>query len=135
MTDTIKRNWWLGVAALIAGLQLVLSVGIWVDKLIGETTNINGVVVELPAEPLLDWGAILLTGVFALAAAAIIAGLYLRSQRPDRSRWLIMIGVIPSVLIGVVFFWFPPFWIVSGAAIAVIARISTQGIGNELITA
>jgi hypothetical protein len=35
----------------------------------------------------------------------------------------------------VVFFWFPPFWIVSGAAIAVIARISTRGAGKELFTA
>jgi hypothetical protein len=126
MTDTIKRNWWLGVAALIAGLHLVLGVVIWIDKLTAETTSINGVVVELPAEPLLDWGAILLTGVMAVAAAAIIAGLYLRSQRPERSRWLIMIGVIPSVLIGVVFFWFPPFWIVSGAALAVLVRVSQE---------
>jgi len=135
MTDTIKRNWWLGVAALIAALQLVLSVGIWVDKLTAETMNINGVVVELPAEPLLDWGAILLTGGFVLAAAALVAGLYLRSRKPDRSRWLIMAGLVPAALLGVVFFWFPPFWIVSGAAIAVIARISTQGMRKELLTA
>ena len=105
MTDTIKRNWWLAVAALIAGLQLGLAVGIWVDKLTAQTTNINGVAVELPAETLLDWGAILLTGAFALAAGALVAGLYLRSSQPHRSRWLVMIGVIPAVLIGVVFFW------------------------------
>lgn len=128
MTDTIKRNWWLAVAALIAGLQVVLAVGIWVDKLTAETTNVNGVAVELPAEPLLDWGAILLTGAFALAAGALVAGLYLRSSQPDRSRWLIMIGVIPAVLIGVVFFWFPPFWIVSGAALAVLVRASRGAI-------
>lgn len=134
MTDAIKRNWWLAVAALIAALQLVLAVGIWVDKLIAETTTINGVAVELPAEPLLDWGAILLTGAFALAAGALIAGLYLRSRQPDRSRWLIMIGVVPSVLIGMVFFWFAPFWIVSGAAIAVLVRAS-RGTASQPVPA
>jgi len=134
MADTIKRNWWLGLAALIAGVQLVLSVGIWVDKLTTETTNINGVVVELPGEALLDWGAILLTGGFVLAAAALIAGLSLRSRQPARSRWLIMIGVIPAVLLGMVFFWFAPFWIVSGAALAVLVRAS-QGVVKEPVPA
>lgn len=133
MGKTIKRSWWLGVAALIAGLQLVMSVGIWVDKFIADTTNVNGVAVELPDKPLLVWGDILLTTVMGLAAAAIVAGLYLRSHRPDRSRWLIMIGLLPSVLIGVVFFWFPPFWIVSGAALAVLVRVSQGALKASVV--
>jgi len=134
MNDPIKENWWLGVAALMAGLQLVLGVGIWVDKLVTDTTRVNGVVVDLPDKALLVWGDILLTSLTVLATAAIVAGLYLRSRRPERSRRLIMIGVLPSVLIGAVFFWFPPFWIVSGAAIAVVVRAS-KGAMREPVAA
>jgi hypothetical protein len=135
MTETVRRQWWLVVAALIAVMELVVSAGIWIDKLTAETVLLNGTEVELPGEALLVWGDIALTGLLALAAAAIIAGLSARDSQPDRSRWLIMAGLVPAALLGVVFFWFPPFWIVSGAAIAVIARISTRGAGKELLTA
>ena len=135
MFEGLKRNWWLAVAVAIAGLELVIAVGIWVDKLIKDTVLVNGTEVELPGEALLVWGDIALTAVLALAAIAIIAGLYRRTSEPDRSRWLMATGLVPAALIGVVFFWFPPFWIVSGAAIAVIARIATQGSMKELVTA
>ena len=134
MIETLKRNWWLGVAALLGALQLAIIVGIWIDKLIAETTNINGVVVELPGEPLLDWGLITLTIVALVATAAIAVGLYSWFRSGDQSRWLIMIGVLPSALIGFVFFWFPPFWIVTGAAIAVFLRAS-KGEANERVPA
>ena len=135
MLDTLKRTWWLVLAALVAGLELVVAVGIWIDKLIRDTVLINGTEVELPGEALLAWGDIALTGLLALAAAAITVGILVRASQPDRSRGLIVAGLVPAALIGVVFFWFPPFWIVSGAAIAVIVRISTRGMKNELLTA
>ncbi len=134
MFEGLKRNWWLVLAALIAGLELVFAAGIWVDKFIKDTVLVNGTEVALPGKALLVWGDIALTSLSALAAIAIIAGLYIRTSQPDRSRWLIVVGLVPAVLIGVVFFWFPPFWFVSGAAIAVIARAS-QGMRKELLTA
>jgi len=135
MSEGLKRNWWLILATLNAGVELVFAAGIWVDKLIKDSVNVNGTEVALPGKALLVWGDIALTGLLVLAATAIVAGLSLRTSQPDRSRWLMVVGLVPAALIGMVFFWFPPFWIVSGAAIAVIARISTQGIGNELVTA
>ena len=135
MKERVKRQWWLIVAALIAGLELVVSAGIWIDKLTKDTVLLNGTEVELPGEALLVWGDIALTGLLALAGVAIIVGIFVRPSRPDRSRWLMVVGLAPAALIGVVFFWFPPFWIVSGAAIAVIARISTRGMRKELLTA
>jgi len=134
VNEIVKKDWWLGVAALIAGIELVIAVGIWVDKLVADTTTINGVVTDLPGKALLVWGDILLTAVAVVAAAAILTGIYLRTRQPDRSRWLIVAGLIPAVLVGVVFFWFPPFWIVSGAAIAVIVRAG-RGATNEPVPA
>jgi hypothetical protein len=134
MAEGLKRNWWLILAALIAGVELVFAAGIWIDKLIKDTVNVNGTEVALPGKALLVWGDIALTGLLALAAAAIIVGLSLRTSQPDRSRWLLLVGLLPAAVIGVVFFWFPPFWIVSGAAIAVIARISAQGMRKEPLT-
>ncbi|NNC93195.1 MAG: hypothetical protein HKN80_11970, partial [Acidimicrobiia bacterium] len=110
MLDTLKRTWWLVLAALVAGLELVVAVGIWIDKLIRDTVLINGTEVELPGEALLAWGDIALTGLLALAAAAITVGSIGRASQPDRSRGLIVTGLVPAALIGVVFFWFPPFW-------------------------
>jgi len=134
MAEGLKRNWWLILAALIAGVELVFAAGIWIDKLIKDTVTVNGTEVALPGKAVLVWGDIALTGLLALAAAAITVGLSLRTSQPDRSRWLLLVGLLPAAVIGVVFFWFPPFWIVSGAAIAVIARISVQGMRKEPLT-
>ncbi len=121
-----QRTWWTLGAGLIAVLELVFSAGIWIERLTEDRTRDlgNGVTLTVPSELGPVWGAILVTGAVALAASAIFAGLYLRRRRPEPARALIVVGLVPSVLSGVVFFWFPPMWLISAVAIAVVVGVS-----------
>jgi hypothetical protein len=129
-----RHTWWTIGAGLIAVLELVFSVGLWVDRLTEDRTRDlgNGVTFTVPSEFGPVWGDILLTGGVALAAAAIIAGLHRRNSQPDRSRSLLVAGLAPAALAGVVFFWFPPFWGVSVLAVALIVRVGRDGTGVAL---
>ena len=126
------RSWWVVAAGAIAALELVFAVGVWVDRLTEDRTRElgNGVTVTVPSEfgPLL--GDILLTGVVALAAVAIVMGLATRHLEPVRAQKLLVIGLIPGVGAGVVFFWFAPFWVVSIVAVALIVRIASLDVGT-----
>ncbi len=121
--------WWAIGAGLIAVLELVFSVGIWVERLSEDRTRDlrEGVTVTVPSEFGPIYGDILLTGAVTLAAVAVIAGLYLRRRQPNRARGLLLAGLAPAVAAGAVFFWFPPFWVISAVAIAVMVRVVREG--------
>jgi hypothetical protein len=126
-----QRTWWTIGAGLIAVLELVFAVGVWVDRLTEDRTRElgGGVTVTVASEFGPVWGDVLLTGVVALAAAGIIAGLYLHDRQPGRARALLLAGLAPAAVAGAVFFWFPPMWVVSILAIALIVRIARDGAG------
>lgn len=119
-----QRTWWTWGAGLIAALELAFSAGIWIERMTEDRTrNLgSGVTITVPSEFGPVWGDVLLTGVVALAAGAIVAGLSLRMRRPERARRLLLAGLVPAAAAGVVFFWFPPFWGVSLLAIALIVQ-------------
>ena len=125
-----ERTWWTIGAGLIAALELVFSVGVWVDRLTEDRTRDlgGGVTVTVPSEFGPVWGDILLTGGVALAPLAIIAGLFLRNRQPDRARGLLLAGLAPAAVAGVVFFWFPPMWAVSALAIAIFVAVARHRI-------
>ena len=60
----------------------------------------------------------------ALAAVAVVTGLLLRRSKPERAQTLLVVGLIPGLMAGMVFFWFPPFWLVSIVSLTLIVRIA-----------
>jgi hypothetical protein len=119
----LREKWWLAGAILIAGLEILLILGIWIDRLTDNTVVLsNGTVLAVPSEAGPLYGDVLLTGAIAAGAAAILAGLYLRSTRRSRGHLLMVTGLVPAAAAGVVFFWYPPMWAVSALAVAVIVR-------------
>lgn len=125
MNNFKRENWWLATAALIAGVELFVAGGIWFDRIFNSTVELyEGVTVRNDLGPL--HGDVVFTGAVGLAAVAIITGLYVRSTRADRGHWLILAGLVPAALAGIVLFWFPPFWVLSVMAIAVIVRLSRE---------
>ena len=126
-----RGSWWVIGAGLIAVLELVFSIGVWVDRLTEDRTRDlgSGVSVTVPSEFGPVWGDILLTGAVAIAAVAIVTGLYLRHRQPERAQTLLIVGLVPGVLAGVVFFWFAPFWAVSIVALALIVRVARHEVG------
>ena len=106
----LKENWWLIVAALIAGFEIFFAVGIQVDR--------SGLDDPGPLD-----GDILLSLATAGAALAILAGILLRSSQPRRSSMLMTIGLAPAALAGIVFFWFPPFWGLTALAVTLMVKV------------
>ena len=121
----MKRPWWLVIAGAIALLEFVLAFGIWIERLTEDRTRElgSGVTVTVPSEfgPL--YGDILLTGAVALAGIALVAGISLWSRNPDRAKTLLTLGLVPGVLAGMVFFWFPPFWVVSVVSVILLIAL------------
>ncbi|MDH3605970.1 MAG: hypothetical protein OER12_03130, partial [Acidimicrobiia bacterium] len=126
MMKGLKRTtWWLATAAVIAGTYLTVAVGLWVDRLIPDTVTLsNGRKVRLPSEPLL--GDILFTGIVAALGVVLILGILKYSTNPRRGRLLMLVGLIPAAASGAVFFWFPPFWILTALAVVVIVRLAVE---------
>ena len=127
MKELKREHWWLATAALIAGVELFVTGGIWFDRLTDDTVELyEGVAVRVPNDLGPVYGDVLFTGVVGLAAVAIIAGLYFRSTRAERGHRLMLAGLVPAALAGIVLFWFPPFWVLSVVAIAVMVRVSRE---------
>jgi len=112
--SSLKRNWWLVAAALVGGFEIFFAVAILFDR-----TD------EPDPGPL--YGTILLSIAAAAAGIAILAGLAMRSSQPARARTLMIAGLAPAALAGVVFFWFPPFWLLTALAVTLIVKTSSIG--------
>lgn len=103
MKETLfKQTRWVSLAVVLAGLQIVFAVGIGADSEASVTERL--VIVSV-------WGG--------SAALALLGAL----QRPRHRRMgdaLIALGVVPAVIGGIIFFWFPPLWLTTVAGIVVI---------------
>jgi hypothetical protein len=96
-----KQTWWVTLAVLLAGFEAFMAVGFGLDSELTVAARV---------------GMFLLPMAFAVTA---IIGARLRPRQRQRGDALIAIGLVPSALVGVVFFWFPPMWLVTVAGVAV----------------
>jgi len=104
---SFKKNWWMWLAGLLGTWQLVMAVGLTID-------------------PDSKGGDRILGLAFGAVAIAIFIGLRLIAQRPSLGGGLIAVGAIPSAATGVIFFWFPPMWLVTVAAVVVIVHAAEE---------
>lgn len=100
---TFKSNWWMWLAGLVGTVTLVLGIAGLGDP----DRNVGQFVIAV---------AILLAGI------AVLIGLRRFEDHPSSSANLIMLGSIPAFFSGIVFFWFPPMWLLTAAAIAVMVK-------------
>lgn len=96
-----RQTWWVTLAVLLAGFEAFMAVGFGLDSDSNVATRVGMSLVLL-----------------AFAAVTVI-GARQRLRQRQRGDTLIAIGVIPSAFVGVVFFWFPPMWLVTVAGVAV----------------
>ncbi len=100
--ETLFRQiWWVSLAVVLAVLQIVFAVGIGLDQEASATERFVIFTV---------WG-----GSAALAFVGV-------QQRPRNRRIgdaLIALGVVPAVVGGIIFFWFPPLWLTTAAGLVV----------------
>jgi cation transport ATPase len=97
-----KQTWWVTLTVILAVLQIVFAVGIGLDS---EATATERLVIFS------IWGG---TAVLALV------GVQKRRRSRRTGDTLIAVGVIPALISGIIFFWFPPMWLTTAAALAVI---------------
>lgn len=106
-TKLNRQNWWLWLAGLIGAVETVMGVGFAFDPEGGSGDN--------------------LVGVFAgLAVIMVFGGLWLRQERLRLGNSMVMVGVVPALIAGVVFFWFPPMWLSTIAAGAVMVKAAQE---------
>lgn len=103
MSETrLTKRWWIRLAAILAVLQIVFAVGIGLDS---EATVTERVVIF---------------SAWAAGGALVLLGIRQRTQQQRRGDALIALGVIPSVVTGIIAFWFPPMWLVGAGGLLVI---------------
>lgn len=99
-----KQTWWVSLAVVLAVLQAVVGIGIGLDS---EATGLERFVF------LAVWG---------VGAAFILLGAQRRIRNRGQGDALLVVGVLPSVAIGIIAFWFPPMWLVTGAGLVVMVK-------------
>jgi hypothetical protein len=104
MKETLfKQTRWVSLAVVLAGLQIVFAIGIAADS---EATNTERLFIFFV------WGG---------SAVLALLGIQQRLQRRRRGDVLIALGVVPAVIGGFIFFWFPPLWLTTAAGIWVMS--------------
>ncbi len=96
-----NQTWWVSLAAVLAGLQIVFAIGIGLDSEASATERI--VIFSV-------WGG---------SAALALIGAWQRPRHRRRGDALIALGALPAVLGGIIFFWFPPLWLTTAAGLVV----------------
>lgn len=102
MERMFRQAWWVRVAVVLAMLQVVFAVGIGADS---EASSGDRIVIF---------------SVWLGGAAVAIAGAMQRPQNQRRGDVLIALGVVPSVITGIIAYWFPPMWLIAAAGLFVI---------------
>jgi hypothetical protein len=113
--DTLfKQTWWVSLAVLLAGLQIVFAIGIGFDS--DGSTNERLVFFSV-------WGG---------GAAVVVIGVQQRLRHLRRGDALIALGVVPAFLAGIITWWFPPMWLATAAGLLVMwssIRDATSPVG------
>lgn len=106
--SNFKQNWWKWAIGVFAAFQTVFAVEAVVGLVAGW---------QDPQVHLID-AVIPITG-----AVVLIVGLTLLTSQPRIAAVLLTVGLLPVALAGVVFFWFPPMWLVSLIGIYLIVKV------------
>jgi len=104
-------RWWLWTAGLIGALMVMLGVG-----------NL----IEDDGGPL--YGRVLFAAVLIAGAALIVAGIRMRTDRPELGSRLVAVGVLPGAS-GIALFWFPPAVAVGVLALATSVAAFRSAVG------
>ncbi len=102
-----RQNWWVWLAGLVGVWEAMMGIGFGVDP---ESTT----------------GDRILGAVVGVAFLVVFAGLWLRRERLRLGNTLIVVGVIPALLAGPAFLWFPPMWLSTIAAAVVMAKAAQE---------
>ncbi len=94
-----KQTRWVSLAVVLAGLQILFAVGIGADSDSSATESL------------------VFFSVLGGSAALAIFGVQQRPRHRRRGDALIALGMVPSVIAGIVFFWFPPLWLITVAGL------------------
>lgn len=106
ITHTLfKQTWWVSLAVVLAGLQIVFAIGIGLDSEASATERL------------------VIFSVWVGSASLVILGAQQRPQHQRRGDVLIALGVVPAVTGGIIFFWFPPLWLTT--AVGLVAMVSS----------
>lgn len=126
VVSNFKQQWWKWAIGLIAVLESVFVVEATAALIFGPGREDRST---------LD--AAVTLGIAAVAVAALIVGLRVLASRPRAAAWLLLIGLLPAIASGVMFFWFPPMYLVSAIAIylAVRAFMEAGRLTRDLATA
>ena len=111
--SNFKQNWWKWAIGVFAGFQTVFAV----EAVVGLAAGWQEPKVHATDVHLID-ALIPITG-----AVVLIVGLKLLSSQPRIAAVLLTVGLLPVALVGVIFFWFPPMWLVSVIGIYLIVRV------------
>lgn len=111
--SNFKQNWWKWAIGVFAGFQTVFAV----EAVVGLAAGWQEPKVHPTDVHLID-ALIPITG-----AVVLIVGLKLLSSQPRIAAVLLTVGLLPVALVGVIFFWFPPMWLVSVIGIYLIVKV------------
>jgi hypothetical protein len=111
--SNFKQNWWKWAIGVVAGFQTVFAV----EAVVGLAAGWQEPQVHPTDVHLID-ALIPITG-----AVVLIVGLKLLSSQPRIAAVLLTVGLLPVALVGVIFFWFPPMWLVSVIGIYLIVKV------------
>lgn len=107
VVSNFKQQWWKWAIGLVAAFYAVFVVESLVALAFESDDHVARFVIPT---------------VGAAGVVAIVAGLRTMKDRPRFAAWLLVVGLIPAIASGFVFFWFPPMYAVSALAIYLAIR-------------
>lgn len=113
VVSSFKQNWWKWAIGLFAAFQAVFAIEAGIAVLVRDDT------LGTPSGFLRVLDLI----IPVIGATGLIVGLRLLKSQPRAASVLLALGLLPIALAGVVFFWFPPMYLVSVFGIYLIVRV------------
>ena len=111
VVSNFKQQWWKWAIGLIALLESVFVVEASAALIFGPGREDRSTV-----------DAVVTLAVASMALAALVVGLRMMRSVPRAAAWLLLIGLLPAIASGLMFFWFPPMYLVSAIAIYLAVR-------------
>lgn len=117
-------RWYRPILGVFAAVEALAAVGSLIDRYRTDTQPLfEGVAAEVPANGGPLWEDLLFSGIMAACAIALAGAIYMWHRRPRQAGLLTLVGLAPALISGVVFFWFPPFWLTTAVAAFVFVQI------------